>query len=216
MSFPDRKYLENLVDHLTRKTRQTNKLEDLLLMLSGGSLNWVADFILDESVSWEKRDIKVSDLYLTGTNPEWNKIVIEKAERSPGKLKQLFDDPEVVELFKDLTFEETPILIRFEDGKYKVLDGMHRSIAAIRDNRETISAYVGTQSGTFKPMCESHVIYDLIKGYQRSGYKDREGLVSALRFLKNNYVNVESLLRDRFNSQWVPDQQVQSVIKEVL
>ncbi len=217
MPFPDREYTEILIDHLIRKTRQTNKPEDLLLMLSGASLNWIADFVLDESVAWEKREINVADLYLTGTNPEWNKIIIDRAQRSPEKLKRLMaEDSAVKTMLSNLVFDEVPILVRVDDGKLKVLDGMHRVVAAIRDNRKTVSAYIGTPSGNSKPLCEAHVIYDLLRAYQRSIHKDRQGLIAALRFLKNNYVNVESLLRDRFNAEWIPDEGVQKVIREVL
>jgi hypothetical protein len=217
MPFPDQDYLENLIDHLTRKTRQTNKPEDLLLMLSGASLNWIADFVLDESVVWEKREIKVADLYLTGTNPEWNKVIIDKAQRSPEKLQQIMAEiPSVKGLFADCVFDNVPILVRVDGGKLKVLDGIHRLIAAIRDDRKTVIGYVGTKTGDSRPLCEAHVVYDFIRAYQRSAVKDREGLIAALKFLKNNYVNVEGLLRNRFNADWVPDEDVQKIIAEVL
>ena len=216
MNFPDKTYLENLLRNL--RARAESRAEDeLLLMYSGALLNWVGDFLTDEGVVWEKRELVLDDLYLTGTGPEWNKIIIDRCERSPEKLRELFTkEPETAEVFKEATSDPAPILVRVDEGILKVLDGMERVIAAIRDGKTTIEAYVGTLSGKPTPHCEPHVVYDLLRAYQRGANRDREGLITALKFLRGAYTNVDGLLRDRFSKSWLPDDEIQEIIREAL
>jgi hypothetical protein len=217
MPFPDSQYLQQLTDHLAKKVEQHSSVEQRLLMFSGSALNWIAEYILDPSVHWTLETLSTHSLYLTGTGPEWNAIIIEHAQRSPATLRTLMaQDAAVRTLFAATVFIDVPILVRYEDGKYKVLDGMHRAVAAIRDDQKEIRAYVGRWTGTPKPQCEAHVVYDLIRGFQRGDKKDAAEFVTALRFLHRHYSNVEQLLRERFDNTWVPDDDVQECIKKAL
>ena len=119
-------------------------------------------------------------------------------------------------MFLDAKYEDIPILIRFEDDKYKVLDGMHRTIAAIREGKETIQAFIARSIGKPAPYCEPHVIYDFLRAYHRKMNLDRNGLIISLRFLRHSYANVDELLINRFNKQWVPDDEIQEIIQEAL
>lgn len=76
INFPDQKYLENLLQNLKAKTEKSLTEGDLLLMYSGAMLNWIGDFITDESVAWIKKELLLDDLFLTGTGPTWNEIII--------------------------------------------------------------------------------------------------------------------------------------------
>jgi len=217
MPFPDQEYLQNLIKHLETRVKSNSTTQDLLLMYSGAAMNWIADFVLDESVEWEKREMEINQLTLTGTNPQWNKIILEQAERSPEKLRELIiNNQDIANTFKTAEFNNAPILVRFEDEKYSVLDGMHRVVAAIRDGKKLIAAYTGTPSQNPKPMCEPHVVYDLLKVYHRGLNRDRAGLIAALKFLKQAYVNVEDLLTNRFGPQWIANKDIQEIITEVL
>lgn len=217
MSFPDPRYLQQLTDHLAKKVEQYQTPGERLAMLSGAALNWIAEYVLDPSIGWTLEMLSVDDLYLTGTGPEWNAIIIDRAQHSPTQLRTLMhENAEVQKLFSREVFSDVPILIRYEENKYKVLDGMHRAVVAIRDDHATIRAYVGRQQKTPQPICEAHVLYDLIRAYQRGGKKDAEALVSALRFLHHHYSNVGRLLHGRFGPQWFPDQDVQECIKKAL
>lgn len=217
LSFPDREYLEQLAKKQMDKALAKADVLKRLLMASGAELNWVADFITDASYFWTKEELTLDDLWLTGTGPDWNKVVIDECERSPVKFRQrLKNDPALIPLFKDAVFSDDPILLRYEEEKYKVLEGMNRVIAMLRDGKETVTAFVARPSGTPRPMCEPHVVYDLIRAYDRKLTTDRVGLIAALRLLRSCYANVDGLLRDRFTGGWMPNQEIREIVAEAL
>lgn len=201
MNFPNEQYIQALVNHLDAKVKGSQSFEDRLLMLSGASMNWIADFMTDPSVAWSLETLPIDSLVFTGTNPEWNKVLLERADRSPLKLRSLLkQDPSVALLFADVKFTPEPVLVREDQGLLKLLDGSHRVVAAIREGHETIQAYVARmQEGTSRPSVEPHVVYDLLKAYHRGLTPDRAGLVTALRYLRFAYGNVDALLRERFS-----------------
>jgi len=222
-NFPDRKYLEKLNKHLKSKTEKflSQNLAEQFLNSSGILLNWIADYLTDPNIRWEKEELEIDQLYLTGTSPAWNKIIIDQCQRSPSKLRTLFrKNPSIKKIFKEAKFIDLPILVRYEEDKYKVLDGMHRIIAAIRDGLSLIPAFVAYPQAEPQPSCEAHLIYDFLRAYQRRSPVERQSLrtdlISGLRFLKKVYGNVEGLLRERFNSNYVLDPEIQEIIKEVL
>ena len=216
-NFPDPKYLERLASHLRTKVESSQTTLELLIMLSGASLNWISDLVTDENILWTKEELPLKSLYLTGTTPEWNEIVIDKCQRSPLILGKLMEaDSQIAKLFCDAKFVSEPILVRLDEEKLKVLDGMHRVIAAIRDKRETIFAFVAKSKGIPAPKCEPHVVYDLLKPYIRGMNRDKDGLIISLRFLRKSYVNVEDLLKNRFNKTWIPSDEIQEIIQESL
>lgn len=216
-NFPDTEFLNKLVRHLKEKVDASQPLLEQLVTYCSASMNWIADYITDENVLWSRETLPIDNLWLTGTNPQWNAVIIERCERSPQKLRELLkSDPNIAKLFAEAKFEELPILVRYEENKYKVLDGMHRVIAAIRDGQSNLQAFIARLQGSLKPKCEPHVIYDFLKAYQRKINRDRDGLIIALRFLRHSYVNVEELLKNRFSKSWVPDDEIQAIIQEAL
>ncbi len=216
-NFPDQKYLGSLIEHLKQKVEFYQDPLDKLMMYSSAAMNWIADYITDENVKWTKEKLLVDDLYLTGTNPKWNKIIIEQCKRSPKKLKELFNsNKKIKKIFYEAKSSNLPILVRHEKGKLKVFDGMKRVISSIRDGRKTIWAYVVKPQNKQRPKCEPHVIYDLLKAYHKGLNKDKKSLIIALRFLRKSYANVDNLLKERFNKSWVPDDEVQKIIQESL
>lgn len=212
-----RKYLEDLVQNHHDKVWKNLTPEDRLLMYSGARLNWVGEYINDENINWERRRLKIDDLTLTGTNPTWNKITIEQAERKPAKLRELMKNPKIRKVFAQSKFAKVPILVRTKekDGETQllVLDGMNRVIAAIRDGINEIDAYVGTRNGKPKAKIEPHVLYDLIRAYQQRG-GNIDDLMAALRFLVNAYDNARGLLLERFSGDWIRDEELSKKIKE--
>ncbi|MEK7460934.1 MAG: hypothetical protein AAB647_01815 [Patescibacteria group bacterium] len=216
-NFPDQKYLQELIVHLRKKQDQNGEYLEELLMRSGAALNWVSDYVLDPGAQWIRQKLPIDEVILTGTNREWNEIIIDQAERSPYKLRSLIrNNLTVAELFRDLRFDPTPILVRDENGERRVLDGMHRIVAAIRDGHDNIDAFMVRFQGSPKPVCESHVIYDLLRAYERGINRDRDGLISALRFLRGSFTNVEELLRQRFDSSLLRNSDLQAIITVVL
>lgn len=88
-NFPDKKYFAEFLQNLKTKIEKSRTEEEQLLVYSG-ALDWLGDFLTDENITWEKRTLNLNDLYLAGTDPEWNKVVIDCAERSPKKLRAIF------------------------------------------------------------------------------------------------------------------------------
>lgn len=217
-NFPNEAYLKKLSVHLSKKTNSSNDYLELIKMNSGFLLNWMGDHISDKNVNWKKKIIKTKDLYLTGTNPKINKIIINKCERSPSKLSNyLKKHKKTFRLFSEFKFTKDPILIRYHEKQYKVLDGMHRVIAAIRDNIPYIQAYVAyPKSNKPQPQCEAHVIYDILRPIHQKRTKNTQGAIQALKYLKECYSNVETLLKTRFNKEYVLDKKTQEIIEKVL
>lgn len=216
--FPDQAYLEELVASERQTFEASYSPLERLITYSGAAMNWVSDFILDPGVSWEKTVLAIDELYLTGTTPEWNTIIIEKANRNPHLLREIIaSQPEVKMLFSTAKWSNKPILVRREEQKNKVFNGMHRVVAAICDGRTEISAFVGElTASSYQPVCEPHVVYDLLRAYIRQINPDRDGLITALRFLRKSYANVDALLHHRFNISGIPDPEIQKIIQETL
>lgn len=216
-TFPDQEYLKRLTAHLRDRVDEERPDHELLLMYCGALLNWVSDYVGDESVTWSKQTLRLDDLWLTGTNAEWNAIIIERCERSAEKFRALLDaDALVKAMFQKAHGRNEPILVRYDDDKRKVLYGMPDTVVAIRDGQSTIEAFVAKTAGKPKTVCEQHIVYDLIRAYQRGLSKDRTGLVAALRFLNESYSNVGETLRVRFQKALLPEDEVQQIIAEVL
>ena len=212
-----KKYLEGLAKNHKEKVEEWfQDPADRILMYSGSLLNWVGEKINDEGINWKLEIVPLKKIIMTGTSPEWNKITLEKAERNPIKLRKLFEDEHMKDIFKKSKFADVPILIReTEEGEYKVLDGMNRVIAAARDGINEVRAYIGRDTGKSQAKIEPHVIYDLIRGFQLRGGSE-EDFKASIRFLVNTYSNTKDLLENRFNIDWVGDEKVQKLIKEAI
>jgi len=217
-NFPDKKFLKKLLKNSKKKVDVSLDTTEQILIYSGSALNWIGDYITDKNAKWTKEKLNIDDLYLTGTNPKWNEIVIDKCKRSPRKLREYFKKNKGAKnLFKGVKYQNLPILVRYEGKQYKVLDGMHRTIAAIRDNRKEITAFVVSLRGSPKPQCEAHVVYDLLRSYNRGINRNKKDLISALRFLRHGYSNVEDLLKKRFSKPYIPgDDEIQDIIRKSL
>jgi len=194
---------------------------DKLLAYTGGLINWVGDYLTDENIIWSKVTLPIDMIKLTGTNPEFNKIIVDECQKDPRKFRErLAKDENVRVLFANIEYDMTgPILVRREKDEYLVLDGMYEMIAANRDGLTEIEVYVATPKENAHPLphCEPHVIYDIIRPCLRGYNRDIEGMTAALRFIKNSYGNGEKLVRERFNEQWVlNDPQISEAIRELL
>jgi len=156
----------------------------------------------------------------TGTSPKGNEIFIEKCQRLPSKLRDLVSQDKILEkkLRDWASFGEELILLRKDGDIYKVLDGMHRFVGCVLEGASTVEAYVPTNEKEVLPICEAHVIYDLIRGYLRNARNEesKQDLYHALRLLSKTYVNVPVLLKERFNEAHVFERDVQEVIQKVL
>jgi len=194
---------------------------DKLLAYTGGLINWVGDYLTDENVEWSKETMKVDDIILTGTNPEFNAVIVDQCQRDAKQLRDLLNsDSEVKKLFDKIEYNlDNPILVRKKDDNFMVLDGMYEMMALVRDNVDEIEVYVAREKpgATPLPYCEPHLIYDIIRPCHRGYNRDIPGVIAALRFVKNSYANAKDLIKERFNEKWVlEDEELSKAIKQLL
>jgi hypothetical protein len=216
-------YLEKLAEHEVETAfERLPDPRDRILVAAGVKLNWLGDYFGNDKIRWELQNIPVENIQFTGGPQRWNKILLEECERSVEKFKKLMTDrPEVKKLFEsEASFSEEPIIVRHDfekTGNYKILDGLHRFVGALLQDREEIASYVPHNESEHRPVLEPHVIYDLIRGYLRS---DRDGLAKerlllALQLLAETYDNVLPLLKERFNENYIFADDVQEITRKI-
>lgn len=216
------KYLKSLAEHEEVKARKQLDVRGRILVSAGVGLNWIGDFATNPKIKYKKYKVPIEKILFTGTEPEWNKILLEKCERSVAKFRLLVSANVAVrsKFMKEASFGSEPILLRGpdENGFYRVLDGMHRFMGAVLSGKKTVTAYAPINEGKYLPVCEAHVVYDLIRGFQRHA-KDERGkfeLYHALKLLSRTYGNVIDLLKNRFGAKHVADEEVQAVISKII
>lgn len=216
------KYIEKLADHEDRKYKSINDPRKRILVDAGIGLNWLGDYLSNPNIEYKKINLSIYKVLFTGTSPEWNKILIDRCERSAKKFQKLIDrDKSIKKKFiHKASYGLEPILVRHSDkkGYYKVLDGMHRFIGAVIKKRRIIKAFIPINEDEHLPICEAHVVYDLIRGVKRHA-ADEQGeaeLYHSLKLLARTYENVTYLLKNRFNSDYVVDERIQKIIKKVI
>lgn len=215
----DKKFLKELADHEKEKVEAELSDRERTIMYAGARLNWVGDYIGNPAMLWEEKDLELEELEFTGNN----EFLINVCERSPKIFQEMItNDPKLKEKYtQDASFGDEAILVRTSDHdfvKYKILDGLHRVVGACLSGRKTIRAMVPQNEKNVKPVCEAHTVYDLIRGFIRNRHNEigREELFFALKLLINTYSNVEDLLKNRFNEEWVKDKATQEIISKVL
>lgn len=216
------KYIKELADHEDGKSQRVLGPRERILVNAGIRLNWIGDYLANPDIEFKKKEIPLRKIRFTGTLPEWNAILKDRCESRVEKFQQLMREDESLRqrFTREASFDKRPILLRgpFEDGYYKVFDGMHRFVGAALENRETVLAYVPVNEAEHLPVCEAHTIYDLIRGFQRNAKDEvgKEELYNALKLLARTYANTAELLQTRFNYSYIPDEEVQEIIQKVL
>jgi hypothetical protein len=218
-------YLLSLAKHEEEKTNQfLTDPRGKILVHAGVRLNWMGDFFANPELKWSKQTtLDINQIQFTGTAPDWNEILIDRCGRSPKIFLDLVSsNPIIKEKFiNELSFDPNlPILVRRseDEGRFKVLDGMHRFLGAILNNQTEINVFYPLHEDSILPWCEAHVVYDLIRGFQRNA-NDSEGekeLYYSLKLLLRSYGNVKDLLVNRFNANYVSDDRVQKIILKLL
>lgn len=221
-------YLTQLADHeLNDKPGTKEVLKDprrILLVTAGINLNWLGDFFANKNINWEKKAFKLDQIVLTGMYGELNEILIKKCQRNPRKVQEtMAQDGHIKKVVEEnASYQDLPIIVRNDEDrmgqKYKVLDGMNRMLGKIVKNTDEFEAYYPTNEFDYLPLCEPHVIYDVIRGYIRHARdeKGRKQLYHALSLLVRTYENTATLLKERFGPKNVFEKDVQKVIIEVL
>lgn len=219
----DKSYLDKLVKHemWTYFKDYCKNPQDAMILLWWVALNSMWDYLGNSEAKYERKLIKLEDIYLTWTTPDINKITLDICNRDVNKFKKLLeqDNKLKIKLENWASFwEETILLIDLWNWKYKSFDWMHRIVWHILSWKKEIDAYVLKNQNDFLPNCEPHVIYDIIKAYQRSNRntQDRCDFIWALNLMIKNVWNTKNLLSNRFDANHLKDNDVQNIIKEVL
>ena len=215
-------YLEALAGHETSKAESLLDARGRILVSAGVRLNWMGDFLANPSIEYEKKEVVLRDILFTGTEPDWNEVLLKQCDGSVETFQSLIaSDIEMKEKFKaEASFGREPVLLvgPNEDGQYKSFDGMHRIVGAAIEGRDTITAFVAQNVEDHLPICEPHVVYDLIRGYQRNARDEagKKDLYHGLSLLARTYANVIDLLQHRFGPDRLDEDDIQEVIQRVV
>ncbi|MFA4831621.1 MAG: hypothetical protein WC618_05685 [Patescibacteria group bacterium] len=216
------KYIKNLADHEAEKSKSFLNSRMKILVHAGIRLNWLGDYLANPKIKFRRSKVAVDKVLFTGSSLDWNRTLVDKCHKSVKEFRQLVKQNPLIKskFVKEASYGAEPILLRGPDDKglYRVFDGMHRFVGAVIKNKKSVLAYVAANKPKQLPVCEAHVVYDLIRGFQRSA-RDKKGesdLYHALRLLARTYENVADLLKTRFSHKYVSDKTVQKIIRKVL
>jgi len=216
------KYIESLAAHEESKCRAFLNPRMQILVNAGIRLNWIGDYLANPKIKFRYGKIAVDKVLFTGSTLDWNRILIKRCHKSVNEFRELISNNQTIKkkFLKEASYGVEPILLRGPDEKgfYRVFDGIHRFVGALIKNRKNISAYIPVDEEKHLPICEAHVVYDLIRGFQRSAM-DKRGeiqLYHALKLLCRTYENVPALLKTRFNHKYISDETVQKIIRKTL
>lgn len=203
----------------------------VIMVLSGYRLNWIGFFLGNPEHQFNLKNVPFSEIEFTGTNPEWNEILLKQCNKSPEKLLELQAQNSFASSLKILEVpkhenSDLPILLKKEsqDQKFQVFDGMHRLVKKVleygKSNQKKEDAQINAWcfEGSMDPYCESHVVYNLITAYNWSekAEQDKEMFIKALTLLLISYKNVKNLLVTKFSPASMNDDEVQELIQKVL
>lgn len=215
-------FLTRLADHEDEVCKSKLDARSRILVNAGIRLNWTGDYLANPAMEFQLIEVPVNNILFAGTEPGWNKILIDQCHASVQEFRTLFESNEDIrnKFLQEASFSEEPLLLipAGNQGFYSVFDGMHRFVGAILKDKNTVTGYAPVNAGRQLPVCEAHVVYDLIRGFQRNARNEegRHDLFCALRLLCRIYANVPALLENRFNMEYVADVEVQQVIRDVL
>ena len=212
-------FINDLARHEEEKVKDEQNSRQQILMYAGARLNWIGDYMGNPDIEWREEELELDQIEFTGND----EFLIETCKRSPKEFQELvLADNELKQMYEQFaSYGAETILVRDSDHdfvKYKILDGIHRVIGAALSGKKTIKAMVPLNEKDCLPICEAHVIYDLIRGYLRNR-KTEDGrieLYHGLKLLINTYANVHDLLENRFNKNYVNNDEVQVIIEKVL
>lgn len=216
-------FLKNLAHHEEEKSKDfLTDPRQVILVNAGIRLNWLGDFFANPTIKWEEKELPLEVILFTGTSLDWNRILLDRCEKKVEKFLELMASDEALrrKFRSEASFGEEIILVRKgeKEGTYKVLDGMKRFVGHVLEGKETISVYLPVNEDDCLPICEAHVVYDLLRAFRRHARdeKGKEQLYQALSFLLRTYANVRQLLSVRFGPEREQDEELQEVITKVL
>jgi hypothetical protein len=172
-------------------------------------LNSVFWCVSDDSFSWSEERIQTKKTILTGMNPTINKIIYSKEiSQDPLKFRDFLlkyfekhknnDDPKELGRFRprEKSIVYSKILIREEEGKLYIIDGMNRFIAQLLGEKKEIVAFIGRKSRKGKQMIGDSTFLLLRKAYERGNEEEKKAVLKVVEKLMKMSSDGESAVRN--------------------
>lgn len=198
-------------------------------LLAGISEDWklksVFRILSDPRFSWRKKKIPVRNIILTGMSPLMDEYIIKKCGRSPITFGEMWKkDKKMRDKIRKSGFsahselDHFPIFVIHEDGKYKVFDGMRRTLLAIIGNKQYVAAWVGDMKRkNGKPIISEGFCYVLSKVYKggKRTKKQNDAFVEVGRIISKEYGNGREVLETRIGG-WSHDEYIKEIFERMI
>ena len=171
-------------------------------------LNSVHEYLTDDTWKWELKTIYIEKLMLTGMGPPLDRYILEICGGSPSAFFNLWSKDEKVReicassgigILNSLNIK--PLIVFEKQGKYYLLDGMHRALSAIISNEKSITVWVGINSNPLgKPLINGSMCMLLWKLWKNSDNKDaylKDSIHSVASEISQQYRNGQKTIVDR-------------------
>lgn len=146
--------LENIADgdgiHMREGAYHSNMMRLLEALSFTYRANFVFDYIAGDTYRWERRDVSVASITLTGMSGYLTGIIYgDEVQQNPHLfaeyIRRHLDDARLAELHTASPIPENrqTIMLRESDGKIKMVDGSHRLMAMVMSGATAVPAYVG-------------------------------------------------------------------------
>ena len=199
-------YIDQLFEKNKLKVLSRYDTRQLIMMLSGAQLNWAGDYLGNPAIPLRIQNLKHEEITMTGTHKEWNDVLKVRCKGRPQAFLDLIEgDPSIIEGFLRPGLDySVPLFTRYNpsENTYRIFDGMHRFVNQLIEGKREFISVVYDESDKHLPWCEEHVVYDLIRAYQKNAH-DEDGknqLKQALILILRSYGNAEEALKKRIEA----------------
>ncbi|MBU0598276.1 hypothetical protein KKF61_04795 [Patescibacteria group bacterium] len=174
---------------------------------------------------WTLRQIKLSEILLTGMSPTINKYTIKKFRRNPLLFAQAWKkDKHMREVIKKTGFKTHPARDHFPIFIYKtpqglqIFDGMRRTLLASIKNKKTIKAWIGNETNPKgKSLISGGRCHFLANIHEQANNHNKsldKAIVRIGQEIMTTYRNGHETLTKRI-AGWSYDPKIKQIIKQM-
>ncbi len=171
-------------------------------------LNGIFWCVSDSSFSWSEERIQTEGVIITGMTKAINKIIFSKEiNQDPLKFRDFLlkyfeghknDDPKKL---GQLRPKREPIIyprimIKEEEGKLYIIDGMNRYIAQLLRDKKEITAFIGRRTRKGKQMFGDSSFLLLRKAYQKGNEEEKKAVLKIVEKLMKISSDGKSAVQD--------------------
>lgn len=220
--------IDRSVEELTHKSK--NDYYDFWQLVSaiseGYKLKSVFRMLSSTKYTWQCKNIALDTVVLTGMSPIIDAYIIEKCKRNPSNFKeawrrdkQMREDILGAGIKKHPERDHFPIFVfKTDEEKYKVFDGMRRTLLALIDEKEIIQAWVGTEvNPDGQSLIGADKGYFLLQMYKRADDEDeamKRAVTKIGKEIVHNYRDGKEVLAERIGG-WSHDPQISELFKNM-